>query len=66
MRCKLLEPLMMKSLLTVTSLFRIHSEQVFYQVFTFFRNLLELSVLKGEIPLMDFFEDFSGILALER
>ena len=66
MRCKFLEPLVMKSLFTVISLWRTHCKQVFDQVLTFFRNFLELSVLKGEITLLDFVEDFSGILALER
>ena len=65
MRSEFFEPLVVKCLFTVVSLLRVYIYQMFYQVFTFFGNLLELHVLERVITLFDFFKNFSGILSLE-
>ena len=65
MRSEFFEPLVVKCLFTVVSLLRVYIYQIFYQVFAFFGNLLELPVLERVITLFDFFKNFSGILSLE-
>jgi hypothetical protein len=65
MRSEFFEPLVVKCLFTVVSLLRVYIYQMFYQVFAFFGNLLELPVLERVITLFDFFKNFSGILSLE-
>ncbi len=65
MRSEFFEPLVMKCLFTIVSLLGVHIHQMFYQVFAFFGNLLELPVLERVITLLNFFKNFSGILSLE-